>query len=336
LSLNRPIFNAFRGQDASRNDGRTALARILVTGAAGFIGRALCRALVERGHDVVGATRRPGESISGVALAALGDIGPATDWTPHLRGVEVVVHLAGTAHRRLDAAAFAAEPAAAAALARAAATAGARRFLLMSSVKAMSESTPPDRPFRAGDLPAPASAYGALKLAVEEALLAAARDTRIELVILRPPLVYGPGVKANFRALLRLAASGLPLPFAGIDNRRSLIFLDNLVNLAALAAFHPRAPGRAWLARDGLDWSTPGLLRALAAALGRPPRLYPLPRIFRALARGIPSLAPLVSSLAVDDAETRAALGWCPPFSAEAGLAATARAFLEEGLRPPR
>ncbi|HEV2300104.1 MAG TPA: NAD-dependent epimerase/dehydratase family protein [Stellaceae bacterium] len=307
-----------------------------MTGAAGFIGRALCRGLVERGHAVVGITRRRAEPIPGVGLLALGDIGPATDWSAHLRGIEAVVHLAATAHRRVDPAALSAEPAAAAALARAAAAAGARRFVLLSSLKAMGEESPQGRRFRAADMPDPASPYGALKLAVEEALAAAARESGIEPVILRPPLVYGPGVKANFRALLRLAASGLPLPFAGIDNRRSLIFLDNLVDLAALAVFHPQASGRVWLARDDTDWSTPGLFRALAGALGRPARLYRLPAAFWALARRVPAIAPLASSLAVDDAPTRDALGWAPSASAEAGLAATARAFLEESLRSPR
>jgi nucleoside-diphosphate-sugar epimerase len=316
---------------------RKALARILVTGAAGFIGRALCRGLVARGHDVLGITRRPAEPIPGMALLAIGDIGPATAWSAHLRGIELVAHLAGTAHRRLDAASSAGEPAAAAALARAAAAAGVRRLLLMSSLKAMGETTAPGRPFRAADPAAPASRYGALKLAVEAAAAAAAREAGIEFVILRPPLVYGPGVKANFRALLRLAASGLPLPFAGIDNRRSLIFLDNLVDLAAVAAFHSAAPAGIWLARD-VDLATPELIRALALALalGRPVRLYPLPAAFQALARRVPAIAPLASSLAVDDAATREALGWAPPVSVEAGFAATARAFLEDDLRRPR
>lgn len=306
-----------------------------MTGAAGFIGRAMCRGLAERGHEVVGVTRRPAPPIPGARLVALGDIGPATPWSTHLRGIDVVVHLAGTAHRRIDAAALASEPEAAAALARAAAAAGAARFLLMGSVKAMGEASPPGRPFHAEHQPAPASPYGRLKLAVEAAAAAAARESSIELAVLRPPLVYGPGAKANFRALLRLAASGLPLPFAGIDNRRSFIFLDNLVDLATLATFHPRAAGRTWLARDA-EWSTPALMRALAAALGRPARLYRLPAAFWSLARRIPALAPLASSLAVDDAATREALGWTPPASAEAGLATAARAFLDDSLRRPR
>ena len=158
------------------------------------------------------------------------------------------------------------------------------------------------------------------------------REGGIEYAILRPPLVYGPGVKANFRALLRLAASGMPLPLGGIDNRRSLVFLDNLVDLAALAAFHEGARGRVFLARD-TDLSTPALFRALAAALGRPARLFPLPPSLWALARGVAAVASLTSSLAVDDSATRAALGWTPPFPAEAAIAATAHAYLEERLR---
>ena len=166
---------------------------------------------------------------------------------------------------------------------------------------------------------------------IEHALLAAARESGIEIVILRPPLVYGPGVKANFRALMRLVASGLPLPLAGIDNRRSLIFIDNLVDLVGRACLHPGAAGRVLLARDAADLSTPELIRLLAAELERPARLFSVPGPALAVLRRLPKLGPLLSrltlSLQVDDAETRAALDWQPPVSPEIGLAATAAAF---------
>jgi nucleoside-diphosphate-sugar epimerase len=307
------------------------LARILVTGAAGFIGRALCIGLVQRGHTVLGRTRRPAEPIPGVELRPIGDIGPQTDWSEHLAGIEILIHLANRARRSDRAAASDTEPAAAAALASAAFNAGVRRMVHMSSVRAMGDATLPEIPFRCTDPPVPRDAYGRGKLAIERALQIVARQTGLELVNLRPPLVYGPGVKANFRALLRLAASGLPLPLAGIDNRRSLIFLDNLVDVAARACTDHRAAGRVLLARDTVDWSTPELIRVLAEGLGRTTRLFTAPEAAFAPLRGLPGLGKLVKrltlSLQIDDQATRALLDWQPPVSSEIGLAATARAF---------
>ena len=306
------------------------MARILVTGAAGFIGTALCPVLAARGHQVVAGLRRAAPP-GGVPSVALGDIGPATDWPAVLGGVEIVIHLAQRAHAGPDPATLAAEADAVAALGRAAARAGARRLMLLSSVKAMGEATAPGWPFRPDDAPLPADAYGRAKLASEQAAAAVARETGLELVVIRPPLVYGPGARANFAALLRLAASGLPLPSAALDNRRSLIFRDNLVDLIALAAVHPHATGKTLLVRDGDDLSTPRLIRALAAGLGRAARLFPVPNAAFAAARRLPGVGPklarLTLSLQVDDAATRAVLGWTPPVSAAEGLAATARAF---------
>jgi nucleoside-diphosphate-sugar epimerase len=307
------------------------VARILVTGAAGFIGRALCRELVDRGHTVLGRTRGPAEPIDGALLRAIGDIGPQTDWSGHLERVEIVIHLANRAHRRVRYSAGGDEATAASALARAAAGTGVRRFVHMSSVRAMGDATMPGARFRCTDPPLPRDAYGRGKLAIELALRAAAQKNGLELVILRPPLVYGPGVRANFRALIRLAASGLPLPFAGIDNRRSLIFLDNLVDLVARVCEHPGAAERVLLARDGLDLSTPELIRVLAAGLGQPTRLFAVPPATFVPLRRLPVLGPLIArltlSLQVDDGETRAALDWRPRISPEIGLALTARAF---------
>jgi nucleoside-diphosphate-sugar epimerase len=318
--------------------------RILVTGAGGFIGRALCRGLAARGHRVIAGHRAgplgpagpaglaPGAPppIEGVETRLLGEIAPGRDWSGALDGVDIVVHLAQRAHRRAAGHALAGEPEAAAALARGAARAGVRRLLYMSSIKAMGEATTPGRGFRADDPPHPEDAYGRAKLATERTLAQVAAATGLELVILRAPLVYGPEVGANFRALVRLAASGLPLPFAAVDNRRSMIFLDNLADLVAAAALHPAAARQVLLAADGTDFSTPALIRVLAQAQGRQARLFALPeRVFAAL-RALPGLGPaicrLTLSLEVDDRATRAVLGWTPPVSAEAGLAATARA----------
>ncbi len=307
------------------------MARILVTGAAGFIGRALCRGLVERGHAVLGAVRGAADPIRGVEFHAVGEIGPRTGWSSSMAGVDIVVHLANRAHRTTIDRSAAVEAEAAAALAHQASAAGVRRLVHMSSVRAMGEATPPGVPFCAGDAPRPQDRYGRGKLATERALLAAARGSGLDLVLLRAPLVYGPGVRANFRALIRLAGSGLPLPFAGIDNRRSLIFIDNLVGLTALACTHPAAAGRILLARDAADLSTPQLLRALAEGLGRPARLFAVPDATFSLLRRLPGLgryfARLTLSLQVDDSATRDALGWAPEIAPEEALPATAAAF---------
>jgi UDP-glucose 4-epimerase len=307
------------------------MARIIVTGAAGFIGAALCPTLAQRGHGVIAGLRRPGPAPEGATPALLGNIGPATAWPAALAAIDIVIHLAQRAHAGPDPAVLAGEPAAAAALVRAAVSAGVRRLVLLSSIKAMGEATAPGRPFRADDEPRPEDAYGRAKLASEAAALAAARDTGLELVIIRPPLVYGPEVRANFRALARLAGSGIPLPFAAIDNRRSLIARANLVDLIAAAAFHPAAPGRIVLARD-IDLSTGALIRALAAGCGRRAPLFALPDAAFAALRRLPRLGPVVSrltlSLQVDDSATRERLGWTPPVPAEAALAETARAII--------
>ncbi len=311
------------------------MARILVTGAGGFIGRALCAGLAARGHRVIAGLRgapAPGAAvIDGAEPRILGEIAPGRDWSGALDGADIIIHLAQLAHRRAARHALAGEPAAAAALARGAARAGVRRLLYISSIKAMGEATGPGRGFRAEDAPRPEDAYGRAKLATERALTQVATATGFELVILRPPLVYGPGVGANFRALVRLAGSGLPLPFAAVDNRRSLIALDNLVDLVTAAALHPAAAGQVLLAADGTDLSTPDLIRILAQAQGREARLFALPEPLFAALRALPRLGPAISrltlSLAVDDGATRAVLGWAPPAAAEAGLITTARAI---------
>jgi UDP-glucose 4-epimerase len=190
----------------------------------------------------------------------------------------------------------------------------------------------PGRPFRTDDPPEPKDAYGRVKLATERALAGVAAETGPDLAIIRPPLVYGPGVRGNFAALLRLAGSGLPLPFAAVDNRRSLIFVDNLVDLAAAAAVHPAAAGRVLLAADGDDLSIPELIRILARGQGREARLFAVPDAVFALLCALPAVGPpvgrLTRSLQVDAGATGALLGWAAPVSAEAGLVATARSLV--------
>lgn len=305
------------------------MARILVTGAGGFIGASLCPALAARGHTVIAGLRRPhagaAQRATGIEPRVIGDIGPSGDWTTQLRNVDIVVHLAQRAHRRAAPDVLGAEPAAAAALARRV----PHRFVYLSSIKAMAETSAPGRPLRADDAPHPEDAYGRAKLASERALAAVAAETGLELVVIRPPLVYGPGVGGNFRALARLAASGLPLPFARLANRRSLIFVGNLVDLIATAVTHPASAGRVWLAADGADLTAAELVRLLAAGQGHSARLFPLPQQVFTVLRRLPGVGGAVSRLTlplqVDASSTRSGLGWTPPFTAESALLLSAR-----------
>lgn len=310
------------------------MAQIVVTGAGGFIGAALCPTLAAAGHRVIAGLRRPARHdaifAAGIAPRVIGDIVPGRDWAHALCGADIVIHLAQQAHRRADRRVLAAEPAAAATLAAAAARQGVRRFLYLSSIKAMAEATTPGRKLQAGDPPHPEDAYGRAKRASEEALARTAAETGIDLVVIRTPLVYGPGVGGNFRALARLAASGLPLPFASLTNRRSLIFVDNLAHLIAVAATHSAAAGQVLLAADGAPLPLCDLIRILAAGQGRRARLLAVPALVFALLRWLPGIGPavarLTSPLEVDDAPTRALLGWTPPHPADAALRLTARA----------
>ncbi len=309
------------------------MARILVTGAAGFIGNALCRALARRGDEVRGVTRTAVKRCDGVALTAIGAISAETNWRPYLAGIDIVVHLATSAHRPVSVAAGKVEAAAAAALARAAARAGVTRLVHMSSIRAMGETTPTATAFHAADPPRPRDAYGCAKLAIEQAVAAAAAESGLDLVMLRPPLVYGPGVKGNFRRLIAAAAGGWPLPIARLNTRRSLIYRDNLVELVALACIHPGASGRILLARDAVDLSLAEIVEALAEGFGRRARLFGAPPLLLSALARLPRLGAdlrrLMAPLRVDDGETRALLGWSPAIAPEVGLATTARAFAE-------
>ena len=288
--------------------------RALITGATGLVGRALCAELAEHGWQVRAALRVPARMENAEAFVA-GDVAHAS-WDRPLSGVDVVFHLAAVVHSRGTEAAYqAVNVAGTQALSSAAARTGVRRFVLVSTIKVNGEATPADRPFRAADAPQPQDAYARSKWRAEQALATVARGTGLEPVVLRPPLVYGPGVRANFLRLLQLADSGLPLPFASIRNRRSLIYVGNLASLLRVCATHAGAAGKTFLASDGEDLSTPDLIRRMATALGRTPRLLPAPS----------SLLPakLSGSLAVDTADTRDQLDWRPPYTVDDGLART-------------
>lgn len=306
--------------------------RIAVIGAAGFIGRPLCERLAASGAAVIAVVRRPVAMPPGVEVRPAGTLSAATDWTELLAGADAAVYLASRAHAALPEAEaeewIKAETASAARFARAACLAGIARLVLLSSIKVLGEATGAT-PFRADTPPAPADAYGRAKWAMEQAMRAVADGDGPGLAIIRPPLVYGPGVKGNFLALLRLAERGWPLPLAAIDNRRSLVFLDNLIDLIVACLTDPAASGATFLVRDDEEVSTPDLVRRLARHLDRPARLFRCPpavlRLAARLAGRVEQADRLLGSLRVDDSATRRTLGWQPRVGLDQGLAETCR-----------
>ena len=302
-----------------RGRSKTTAMRIAVTGTTGFVGRALVPALAARQHDV----RALGREV-------LGDIAAYRGWARVLEGVDAVVHLAAIAHRRgsSEARLRAVNIEAPVALGKAAAATGAH-MLFLSSVKALGEETT-GAPLDEASPFVPRDAYGRAKAEAERSLRAIAG---LKLTVLRPPLVYGPGVKANFFALLRAVDRGLPLPLASVVNRRSLVYVGNLANVIVRCLELPQAAGRTYLVSDGEPSSTPQLVRILANALGQPERLFPCPpwllRVAGALLGQGDSVRRLTSSLEVDDRAVRRELGWAPPFTFEEGIRLTARWYLD-------
>jgi nucleoside-diphosphate-sugar epimerase len=319
--------------------------RVLVTGTNGFIGRALVARLLEGGNTRVRAlTRRPQPPVEGLESVMLPELSEAQDWHAALGDVDVVVHLAARVHVMRE---QAADPLAAfrqtnvggtLALARAAVAHGVRRFIFISSIKVNGERTVPGQPFTAQDIPDPQDPYARSKLEAEQGLAQLSGAHPMQLTVIRPPLVYGPGVGANFRALMRWLQRGVPLPLGAIHNHRSLLARDNLADLIVTCLDHPAAANRTFLASDGEDLSTTQLLRRLGAALGCPARLVPVPAaLLQGLARvaGQGAVAQrLCESLQVDASATRALLGWRPPLGVDAALRQTAAAFRAEGFRP--
>lgn len=310
----------------------------LITGAAGFVGRNLSQYLAPR-HSLRLAVRTlpAAESLRSFGeVVGVGDVCGTTDWIESLKGVHAVVHLANRAHViREDAA----DPVAAyravnvegtCRLAEQAAAAGVKRLVYLSSVKVLGERTQ-TQVFSDASIPAPEDAYGQSKWAAEQALQEVAAKTGLEIVVLRPPLVYGPGVGANFRRLMHWVALGIPLPVAAIDNRRSLIHVGNLASAIEVCLTHPVAGGRTFLVSDGKPASTAQLVSMLASVLEVPDRSWSLsPALLRlaGTALGIRgTVARLVDSLEVDDAAIRRDLAWQPPFSMTEGLRETATAY---------
>lgn len=309
--------------------------KILVTGANGFVGRPLCARLAGLGHHVAAALR-PGAHLDGVAeIRAFAGLGRDSDWRGAVAGMDAAVHLAARVHVMRDSAHDplaefrAANVAATLRLAEQAAQAGLRHLVFMSSIKAAGEETG-DRPFGPDDAD-PMDAYGVSKLEAEAGLRQAAESTGLAVTILRPPLVYGPGVKGNFRTLIRLVDRGVPLPLGLVRNRRSLIGVNNLTDAvrACLDAPPPAGTVRVFTLCDAETPSTAELIRVLAAALGRPARLLPIPPALLRLAGWLTgrsaAVQRLTASLEVDLSAIAATLGWTPPETLQDGLAATAR-----------
>jgi len=314
---------------------------VLVTGASGFVGRAVVKRLARDGYEVRAASRRAVVGVPESINVVEGiDLTPDFDWDPVVAGCQSIVHAAARVHVMNESAS---DPlsefrrvnvAGTIALARSAARAGVSRFVFISSVKVNGEQTAPGQPYKASDKPGPEDPYGVSKQEAEAELRALGAKTGMEIVCIRPALVYGAGVKANFLAMMRVLARGIPLPLGAVTNKRSLVGIDNLVDLIAVCLEHPDAAGKTLLVSDGEDLSTTELLVRTAAALGRRARLIPVPQWALQLGArvvGKPQIARrLLGSLQVDIGDTQKALGWTPPFSVDQQLQSTADWFLTE------
>ncbi|PSJ40083.1 nucleoside-diphosphate sugar epimerase [Zobellella taiwanensis] len=303
---------------------------LLLTGATGFLGGRLAEVL-QSSQDInlTAAVRRHAE-VWAACIVEVQGLDANTDWTAALAEQQVVIHAAARAHIMKD---ELANPLAeyrkvnvdgTLNLARQAAAAGVKRFIFISSIKVNGEQTPLGKPFTAEDAPAPEDAYGISKLEAEQGLQQLAAETGMEVVIIRPPLVYGPNVKGNFASMIKLVQKGLPLPLGAVHNHRSLVALDNLVDLIITCIDHPSAANQVFLAGDGEDLSTTELLRGVARAMGKPARLIPVPAGLLQLGAtmlGKKAMAQrLLGSLQVDISKARNLLGWTPPLTVEQGL----------------
>jgi nucleoside-diphosphate-sugar epimerase len=312
------------------------MSRVLVTGATGLVGQSLCELLARQGFAVRAALRTarglPACIAEGVVV---GEIGPDTNWRAALEDVEFVVHLAARVHqpsqRALDPQVYDRINAyGTQRLATAAAAAGVRRLVYVSSVKVNGDGMG-DHAYCAADPPDPQDAYARSKWLAEKLLLEG-RDAAHSVALVRPPLVYGPGVRANFLRLLDWVYRGRMLPLASVRNRRSLVSVWNLADLLVRLLTQPEAVGRLWMVSDGDDLSTPDLVRELAAAMQKPPHLIPVPpsllQVAGRLTGRVGEVQRLCGSLRIDISQTRSALQWVPPLSAREGLARTVDWYL--------
>lgn len=312
-------------------DARQAIKTVLVTGANGFTGGPVCAELLRQGYRVIAAVRPGRTAPPGTEARTIGDLGPDTDWSGVVAGADAVVHLAARVHMMSDSTP---DPLAlyrsvnrdgAVRLAAQAAAAGAKRFLFVSSITVNGEGTPFDRPYRADDPPDPKTPYAVSKWEAEEALAALAAMGGIALTILRPPLIHGPGAKANLEMLAGLVRRGAPLPVGRVRNRRSMLSAVNLASAVAFCLGSPRTIGGTYLLKDGEDLSVPELIRRMGEIAGRPALIVPVPVALLKLAGMVLGRSDMIrritGSLWVDDGPLRA-LGWTPPQSLDEGLRA--------------
>jgi nucleoside-diphosphate-sugar epimerase len=307
---------------------------VLVTGANGFVGSALVGAFIATSRPCIAVLRKGAiATVSqhhGLICNFVGEIDGLTQWAPAMQNVQVVVHCAARVHVMRDTAADPLEAfravnvAGTLNLAQQSVDAGVKRFVFVSSVKVNGEATAVGAPFSERDVAGAQDDYGRSKLEAEQGLRVLAAQTGLEVVIVRPPLVYGPGVKANFAALMRAVQRGLPLPLGAVHNQRSLVALDNLVDFIITCCHHPSAANQTFLVSDGQDVSTSDLVRAMAQAASVPARLWPVPvwaleAAGRLLGRG-DAVQRLCGNLQVDIRKARELLGWVPPVSLQEGL----------------
>ncbi|QHA81710.1 NAD-dependent epimerase/dehydratase family protein [Pseudomonas mediterranea] len=311
---------------------------VLVTGANGFVGGAVLERLQTDSETSLIAVVRGNRKLSTTAeVVRIEELSSQTPWQSQLAGVDAIIHCASRVHVMND---TEVDPLAAFRrvnvegtinFAKQAAEAGVRRFIFISSIKVNGEGTAPGLPYTADDIPAPVDPYGVSKSEAEQGLRQLAKVAGMEVVIIRPVLVYGPGVKANFLSMIRWLDRGIPLPFGAIDNRRSLVSIDNLVDLIVTCIDRPAAANQTFLVSDGEDLSTTALLSRMARSLGKPARLIPVPAWLLKSGAGILGKAALsqrlCGSLQVDIDKTRMLLKWAPPVSVDDALAKTARYF---------
>jgi nucleoside-diphosphate-sugar epimerase len=317
------------------------LHNVLITGADGFIGSALCRRMLDEGWGVYGAIRSSAQKHllpRGINVLEVGSIDAYTEWEPVICGIDIIVHLAARVHVIDD---HASDPlttyreinvAATKRLAQIAESKKVRRFVFVSSIKVNGEGG--SDPYTEKNQPAPVDPYGVSKLEAENVLHDIAGKRGLEIVILRPPLVYGPGVKANFLKLIKMISIGIPLPLAGLNNLLSMIYLGNLIDAILTCLCHPKAAGQTYLLSDGEDVSTPELIRRISFALGKPARLFPFPPVMLKMAGIITGKSAvmdrLLRSLTIDCSKIRRELNWQAPFSMDQGLKETAEWYLKQ------